>query len=178
MYQHKWSLFSARAPLGTTCSLYKRVCSYQLASSSDLFGSFFFLTTCQGHVSSLWVKLMTADCVCSSCTAALTDCKGGVSSHSPLFSVALAAWITLLPEWRNSWGSGCPSPPFTISFPKCWGKLEGRRLRLQLEHSWEGLLHRTRALREPATPYTQLFLHTPQHILYCLEELLLLRVSP
>ena len=93
----------------------------------------------------LWVKLTTADWVHSSCFAALTDYKG-VSSHSPFFSVALVAWITLPPEWGNSWGSLVLTSSSLPTFLECLGKLEGRLLRLGLEHSLDGLLHRTRAI--------------------------------
>lgn len=75
----------------------------------------------------------------------LTDYKG-VSSHSPFFSVALMAWITLPPEWGNSWGSLVLTSSSLPTFLKCLGKLEGRLLRLGLEHSLDGLLHRTRAI--------------------------------
>ena len=60
------------------------------------------------------------------------------------------------------------------TFLKCLGKLEGRLLRLGLEHSLDGLLHQTRALLLPA----QSSLSTPHPLLHCLGELLLLRVSP
>ncbi len=75
----------------------------------------------------------------------LTDYKG-VSSHSPFFSVALMAWITLPPEWGNSWGSLVLTSSSLPTFLECLGKLEGRLLRLGLEHSLDGLLHRTRAI--------------------------------
>ena len=75
----------------------------------------------------------------------LTDYKG-VSSHSPFFSVALVAWITLPPEWGNSWGSLVLTSSSLPTFLKCLGKLEGRLLRLGLEHSLDGLLHWTRAI--------------------------------
>ena len=75
----------------------------------------------------------------------LTDYKG-VSSHSPFFSVALVAWITLPPEWGNSWGSLVLTSSSLPTFLECFGKLEGQMLRLGLEHSLDGLLHWTRAI--------------------------------
>ena len=74
----------------------------------------------------------------------LTDYKR--VSHSPFFSVALMAWITLPPEWGNSWGSLVLTSSSLPTFLECFGKLEGRLLRLGLEHSLDGLLHRTRAI--------------------------------
>jgi len=138
VYRHKWSLFSACAPIGTTCSLCKRVCSYQLASSSDVFGSFFF--PCR------W-NLCQACEWNSSCFAAWLTTRG--YRLTPLFfSVALVACITLPPKWGNSWGSLVLTSSSLPTFLKCLGKLEGRLLRLGLEHSLDGLLHRTRAIGE------------------------------
>ena len=74
----------------------------------------------------------------------LTDFKR--VSHSPFFSVALMAWITLPPEWGNSWGSLVLTSSSLPTFLECLGKLEGQLLRLGLEHSLVGLLHRTRAI--------------------------------
>ncbi len=69
---------------------------------------------------------------------------------TPLFfSVALVAWITFPPEWGNSWGSWMLTYSFLNHIPqKFLGKLEDRRLRMQLKHTLDGLLHRTRAIRE------------------------------
>ena len=67
VHWHKWSLFSACALLSTSCSLCKRVCPYQLASSSDYSG--LLLCPCWWN---LWVKLMTAARVYNSYTAVLT----------------------------------------------------------------------------------------------------------
>ena len=75
VHWHRWSLFSACALLSTSCSLCKRVCPHQLASSSDFSGLLWF--QCRWN---LWVKLTTADWVHSSCFAAM---KEGVLSHSP-----------------------------------------------------------------------------------------------
>ena len=58
------------------------------------------------------------------------------------------AWSTLTPEWGNSWGSQMLTSSSLIRFPKCLGKVEGRRLRIWLKHSLDGLLHWTRATRE------------------------------
>ena len=56
------------------------------------------------------------------------------------------AWITLPPEWGNSWRPLVLTSSSLPTFLKCLGKLEGQLLRLGLEHSLDGLLHWTRAI--------------------------------
>ncbi len=65
---------------------------------------------------------------------------------APLFSVLpwRHEWYFLLSE-EILWGPWCSSLP---TFLECLGKLEGWMLRLALKHSLDGLLHRTRAIRE------------------------------
>ena len=103
----------------------------------------------------IWVFLCVhVDGTCEWNLHQLTECIAHVSclidykrvSHSPFFSVALMAWITLPPEWGNSWGSLVLTSSSLPTFFKCLGKLEGRMLRLGLKHSLDGLLHQTRAI--------------------------------
>ena len=141
MYRHKWSLFPACACIGTTCSLCKRVCPYQLASSSDVFGSFFF--PCRWN---LWVKLTTAGWVYNSYTTVLTDFKG-VSSHSPFLQCCPGGMNHSSSWMRKFLGVQMLTSSSLITFPKCLGKLEGQRLSIWLKHSLDGLLHQTRAIR-------------------------------
>ena len=86
VYRHKWSLFSACALLSTSCSLCKRVCPHQLASSSDYLG--LLLCPCQWN---LWVKLTTADWVYNSYTTFLTA-RG----------YHLTPFLSVLPWWHES----------------------------------------------------------------------------
>ena len=88
------------------------------------------LTECIAHVLLLWMTTK------------------GYHLTPLFFSDALVAWITLPPKWGNSWGSLVLTSSSLPTFLECLGKLEGRPLRLGLEHSLDGLLHQTRAIGE------------------------------
>ncbi len=159
-----WSLFSECAPLGTTCSLCKRVHPCQLGmSSSDVFGSFFVHLSIDMCQACEWNSWQLTQCVhlIHHCFVWLQE---GIILLSH-FSVRLSAWITLTPEWGDSWGFRMPTSSFLISFPKCLGMLEGQRLWLGLKHSFDGLSHQTRAMGEPVTPFSKISFHTPQPLL-------------
>ena len=138
VHWHKWSLFSACALLSTSCSLCKRVCPHQLASSSDYLG--LLLCPCWWN---LWVKLTTAARVYNSYTAVLTA-RG--YCLTPLFLCYLGGMNHSSSLMRKFLGSLVNTSSSLPTFLECLGKLEGRMLRLGLKHSLDGLLHRTRAI--------------------------------
>ena len=59
-----------------------------------------------------------------------------------------------------------------------WVSLRTEGKECKLSTPWMGSCTGLEQLGESATPYTKLSFHTPQPLVYCLGELLLLRMSP
>ena len=100
------------------------------------------LCPCQWN---LWVKLTTADWVYNSYTTVLTDCKGDLVLL-PFFQCCLDGMNHTSSRMRKFLGVlGAHLLLFTHIF-WMFGQAWGPTARLGIEHSLDGLLHRTRAI--------------------------------
>ena len=145
---HKWSLFSACAPLGTTCSLCKRVCPHQQASANDEFGSFFPACAHLSTSCSLCKRVCPHQLASSSdlfrsffCFHVDGTCEWNSQQLTEYVTHTLLSWLqggislpfsSVLPQWHESLfllnegilgGPWCSPPPLYPHFSNVWASL-------------------------------------------------------